>query len=92
MPSEIGALTALTAKFYLNSNQLCGWDAIPTEVAALSTSVSEWQVATGNEGIGTPCCETLDGFKCLPVGLPTATTSIDASSSSYTGTIPTEAS
>ena len=71
-------MSALTTKFYLFSNQLCGWDAIPEEVAALSASVaSGWQVATGNEGIGTPCCETLAGYNCLPVGLPTATTSIE---------------
>ena len=86
-------MSALTTKFYLFSNQLCGWDAIPEEVAALSASVaSGWQVATGNEGIGTPCCETLAGYNCLPVGLPTATTSIDWSDANYTGTIPTQAS
>ena len=82
----------LETKFYLFSNQLCGWDAIPDEVAELSASMtSGWSVATGNEGIGQPCCETLAGYNCLPVALPTEdTTSVTWANGAYTGTIPTE--
>mmetsp|Transcript_87406 Transcript_87406/g.248124 ORF Transcript_87406/g.248124 Transcript_87406/m.248124 type:complete len:775 (-) Transcript_87406:3925-6249(-) len=92
VPTELGSLTQLTAALFLESNQLCGWDAIPTEVAALTASVtSNWEVSDGNDGIGTPCCETLSGYNCLPVGLPTsATTYIDLNERNHTGTIPTE--
>ena len=61
------------------------------EVADLSSAVSGWQVTTGNEGIGTPCCETLEGYNCLPVALPTADTIyLYWNDGGYTGTIPTE--
>ena len=89
VPTELGSRTQLTAALFLESNQLCGWDAIPTEVAALTASVtSNWEVSDGNDGIGTPCCETLSGYNCLPVGLPTsATTYIDLNERNHTGTI-----
>ena len=76
----------------LYSNQLC--DDVPTQVQALSSSVtSGWQVTTGNS-FGTICgwqsdmadsrFPTMDGS--------TGVTSIDYNQQGLTGTIPTEVS
>ena len=62
-----------------------------TQVSSLSDSITDWDITTGNS-LGTPCCEVLAGFNCLPItDLPTdSTTAIDFSNGAYTGTIPTE--
>ena len=83
-------MTNLRYEFKLDYNKLCS--DVPTEVQALSSSVtSGWQVTTDNS-IGTVCgwqsymadsrFPTMDGS--------TSTTSIDYSSQGLTGTIPTE--
>ena len=49
--------------------QLC--DSVPTEVQALSSSVTSWAVATNNL-IGTVCCEALPAtHTCSPTFVPT---------------------
>ena len=77
--------------FKLDNNAgLCGYT--PTQVASLSDSIASWDITTGNS-LGTPCCEVLAGFNCLPItALPSATTSIEFGGGAYTGTIPTEIS
>ena len=77
---------------YFYSNKFCGSD-VPTQVQALSSGVSYWQVTTGNS-FGTICgwqsdmadarFPTMDGS--------TGVTSIDYNQQGLTGTIPTEVS
>ena len=51
IPTQLGQLNQMTSSFRLYSNQLCS--DVPTEVHALSNSVtSNWDVTTGND-IGT---------------------------------------
>ena len=74
---------------YLSTNKFC--DDVPTQVQALSSSVSNWQVTTGNS-FGTICgwqsymadsrFPTMDGS--------TGVTSIDYNQQGLTGTIPTQ--
>ena len=50
----------MKSEFSLSVNaQICGY--IPTELSALSNSVTGWDITTGND-LGTPCCELLDRF------------------------------
>ena len=63
--------------------QLCS--DVPTQVQALSSGVSSWQVTTGNS-IGT-MCEFVDDAR---FNFPTSMTTIDYSNQQLTGTIPTE--
>ena len=91
MPTELGNLNQ-TESFQFYSNRLCG-DDVPTQVQALSSGVSSWQVTTGNS-FGTLCgwqsymadarFPTMDGS--------TGVTSIHFNQHGLTGTIPTEVS
>ena len=92
MPTELGRLNQMTASFVFVSNKLC--NDVPTQVQALSSSVtSYWEVTTGNS-FGTLCgwqsdmadarFPTMDGS--------TGVTSIDYNQQGLTGTIPTEVS
>ena len=90
-PTELGRLNQVTAGFRLDTNKLC--DDVPTEVQALSSGVSYWEVTTGNS-FGTICgwqsdmadsrFPTMDGS--------TGVTSIDFNQQGLTGMIPTEVS
>ena len=87
---ELGKFVSLKDVFKLDNNAgLCGYT--PTQVASLSDSIASWDITTGNS-LGTPCCEVLAGFNCLPItGLPANdTTALDWSTGAYTGTLPTE--
>ena len=96
LPTELGRMTLFVghsewwAGFHFYSNQLC--DDVPTQVQALSSSVTTgWQVTTDNS-FGTVCgwqsymadsrFPTMDGS--------TGVTSIDYNQQGLTGTIPTE--
>jgi len=65
--TELGAMK-LENGLYLFSNQLCG--DVPTEVQALSTSVNDWKVGTGNN-LGTVCCAVGD-MSCAPTTSPSS--------------------
>ena len=90
IPTQLGRWVKMATGFTLASNKLCS--DVPTEVSALSTNVgSNWYVTTGNS-IGTVCgwqsymldtrFPTMDGS--------TSTVSIDHTSGSKTGTLPSE--
>mmetsp|Transcript_24999 Transcript_24999/g.57947 ORF Transcript_24999/g.57947 Transcript_24999/m.57947 type:complete len:1793 (+) Transcript_24999:178-5556(+) len=70
IPTELGNLENMRDSFELASNRVCA--DVPTEVQALSMAVSSWSVTTGNEHLGTLCCEAMpDRFTCAPTSLPT---------------------
>ena len=76
----------MTSIFYLDSNNLC--DEVPTQVQALSSSVTTgWQVTTGNS-FGTMCGWIEDSR--FPGAGNTSNTKIDYNNQGITGTIPTE--
>ena len=88
LPTELGSMASLRYYFYLNSNhKLCA--DIPTEVSALSSSVSSWYLSTATL-LGMPCGAD-STHPALPTTLPTSETqAINFQSMSFTGTIPTE--
>ena len=90
IPTQLGRLAKMTSSFNLASNKLCS--DVPTEVSALSTNVHNNWYVTPDNSIGTVCgwqgymldnrFPTMDGS--------TSTVSIDHTSESKTGTIPSE--
>ena len=82
---ELGQLTGVTSnRFDLSDNELCA--DVPTEVQALSSSItSNWEVTTSNS-IGT-MCEFVDDAR---FDIPTTETRLSYSGDDLTGTIPTE--
>ena len=80
----------MTEGFHLYSNKLCS--AVPTQVQALSSGISDYYVTTGNS-FGTVC--GWDGSYMADSRFPamdgsTDTTDISYISQGITGTIPTE--
>ena len=81
--SQLGQLTKMNNHFSLSSNSFCS--DVPTEVRALSSGISDWYVASGNN-IGTPCWQ----FTSNGDFIPTAATSVEYKNTKLTGTIPTQ--
>ena len=84
-----------STSFHLYSNNLCS--PVPTELQALSSSIADFRVTTGNAAIGTPCDEIVANWQSYMTdsrfptmdGLVT-TTDIDYIRQGITGTIPTQ--
>jgi len=79
IPTQLGSMTKMAFSFSLTSNRFC--DDVPTELQLLSSGVNNWDVTTGNNNIGTDCCEIMsaDWLSCssaptmtpLPTSTPT---------------------
>mmetsp|Transcript_37298 Transcript_37298/g.100962 ORF Transcript_37298/g.100962 Transcript_37298/m.100962 type:complete len:220 (-) Transcript_37298:284-943(-) len=72
LPTEIGNMVKISTGFSVIKNDFC--EDLPTEVAVLSSQVTDWTVTTGNQ-FGTACCVTLPSQypTCAPSMLPTVT-------------------